>query len=174
MAGYRNSRHARKGEACTDCHAVHKAGVGQANLKQAQIELCASCHPEKKAEINNPYHHPVKEGKVLCSDCHNPHKNTAAAKKSYSKACVSCHPEKAGPFKYEHNPVADNCLNCHSPHGSMSQDMLTISKPALCLQCHGGTLRVLPSHNVLNNVTNNCTTCHKQVHGSNTSASLQF
>jgi len=41
--------------------------------KQTQPEVCFACHKEQRAQVNRPSHHPIKEGKVACSDCHNPH-----------------------------------------------------------------------------------------------------
>ena len=41
----------------------------------AQAEICFTCHKEQRSQINRPSRHPVvREGKVICSDCHNPHR----------------------------------------------------------------------------------------------------
>jgi len=170
--GFMKSRHARKGVSCISCHSVHKKGVGEASLVKKETDLCATCHPEKKAQSMSAYRHPIAEGKVGCTDCHSPHTAGAAASKTYTKACVKCHQEKAGPFRYEHEPVVDNCAECHSPHGAASENLLTVSRPALCLQCHAGDMRSLASHDITDVNSNKCTTCHKQVHGSNSSRTL--
>ena len=36
-------------------------------------EICFSCHMDKKMEFRLPYHHPVLEGHMSCTDCHDPH-----------------------------------------------------------------------------------------------------
>lgn len=163
VAGFRHSAHFRKGVACTSCHLVHKKGAGEVNLVQKQPDLCFSCHPEKQAQINMPNRHPIKEGKVLCSDCHNPHSNVTG--KQYSKNCVSCHPEKAGPFRSEHQPVVESCLNCHSPHGAANKDLLNFTQPGLCLRCHADDMFI--THNIASASYNKCTKCHTRIHGSN-------
>ena len=41
-------------------------------------ETCTGCHKEVKRDISRSSHHPIVEGKVKCSDCHNPHRATSA------------------------------------------------------------------------------------------------
>jgi DmsE family decaheme c-type cytochrome len=171
VAGFRNSRHGRKGASCTTCHAVHQKTRGEANLVKDEVSLCVSCHSEKQAEIHMPNRHPVVEGKVVCSDCHNPHTNSKTMAKNYSKSCVKCHPDKAGPFASEHQAVAESCLNCHSPHGGVNEKLLNAAKPGLCLSCHAGERFTIVQgpHNLANGANNDCTAagCHAQIHGSN-------
>jgi len=52
------------------------------------------------------------------------------------ETCTRCHGEKEGPFTFEHSDVNDECTACHSPHGSVNNNMLKVSQPFLCLQCH--------------------------------------
>ncbi len=35
--------------------------------------------------------------------------------------CFKCHSSKQGPFVYEHPPVAENCMICHNPHGTVAK-----------------------------------------------------
>ncbi len=86
-------------------------------------------------------HMPVREGKVVCTDCHNPHGSFSEAllkTATINEVCYQCHAEKRGPFLWEHPPVRENCLNCHDPHGSNNDFLLKISRPRLCQQCHSG------------------------------------
>jgi DmsE family decaheme c-type cytochrome len=121
-----------------------------------------------------PFHHPVNEGAVSCSDCHDPHgtfqANNLKATADQNAVCTKCHAETRGPFVYEHAAVkAEGCVGCHSPHGSQNARLLNM--PAintLCNQCHS---------RVANHTINGmgagsdelvpCTSCHTYIHGSN-------
>ena len=69
-----------------------------------------------------PFSHPVRQGKLGCSDCHEPHGTTAEkqlVRATINETCYECHAEKRGPMLWEHEPVAENCDDCHSRvHGS--------------------------------------------------------
>ena len=83
---------------------------------------------------------PLREGKMVCSDCHNPHGSTTEALLKtdlINDTCYKCHAEKRGPFLFEHLPVRENCASCHDPHGSVNEFMLKMSRPRLCAECHG-------------------------------------
>jgi DmsE family decaheme c-type cytochrome len=118
-------------------------------------------------------HMPVREGKVVCSDCHNPHGSFTESllkKDSINDTCYTCHAEKRGPFLFEHAPVRENCDNCHDPHGSINEFSLKISRPRLCMECHGmghGTANGINDPKTMGRACNNC---HTQVHGSNAPA----
>lgn len=174
---WRISLHAKGDISCVNCHSVHGAKKAsgkkdidkskndtEALLKDGEPDLCLSCHKEKANDINMPSHHPVKQGKVACSDCHGPHTNSVLEMDRAGEKCVKCHPEKIGPFTYEHTPVVDGCLTCHKPHGSVNQDLLTIRQPALCLQCHASTPM---THDTAKSSYKNCVGCHSSIHGSN-------
>jgi predicted CXXCH cytochrome family protein len=62
------------------------------------------------------------------------------AKASINDTCYQCHAEKRGPFLFEHAPVRENCLNCHTPHGSNQNTLLVAPIPFLCQQCHSNFL----------------------------------
>jgi DmsE family decaheme c-type cytochrome len=171
---WRVSTHATEDLTCAKCHSVHgktKSGVKRSAkeeeqlLANGQLALCVSCHAEKLGQISMPSHHPVKEGKVDCSNCHSPHDNSPLQVEGAKTGCVKCHNEKAGPFKYEHSPVAEDCTTCHTPHGSVNQDLLTLRQPSLCLQCHASTP---VTHNTSDTAYKKCTSCHVTIHGSNT------
>ena len=49
-----------------------------------------------------------------------------------NETCYNCHADKRGPMLWEHQPVRDNCLNCHTPHGS-NQPRLMIEPTSLPL-----------------------------------------
>jgi DmsE family decaheme c-type cytochrome len=183
-------KHQVGGVACNDCHVAHQAADKLLNRK-TQTEVCFTCHKEQRAESKKISHHPIGEGKVICSDCHNPHGSTGdklMKKNTVTETCFTCHAEKRGPFLWEHQPVTENCANCHSPHGSNLTPLLKSRAPFLCQECHDGphnsqspfagvvagiqgglttaaaTGLVNPSSSAAGRA---CMNCHVMVHGSN-------
>lgn len=176
-----NSIHTQNNISCISCHSPHKPQTKEFLLTKAQPELCYSCHLEKKAEFEMPFHHRVNEGLVQCSDCHNPH-GTVGPKQVRTSAtqdavCFTCHMDKQGPFVFEHQPVKiEGCASCHIPHGGANAHMLRVSNVnLLCLQCHTNSLMNAktgnapgtPSFHSQQTFFKSCTLCHIQVHGSN-------
>lgn len=184
---WHGSAHEARGLSCTTCHSVHEPKSETAQLRSATtMEQCFNCHKDTRAETWKTSHHPIREGKIACADCHNPH-GTVTAKlitaSSANEQCYSCHTEKRGPFLWEHPPVRESCLNCHTPHGSNHLKLQKTSVPYLCQQCHDNTrhpgtlydgLRVptlendSPSPLASNRLFNRaCLDCHAAIHGSN-------
>ena len=86
-------------------------------------------------ELNRPSRHPILEGKVACSDCHNVHGSVGpklVKKDSTVETCYQCHAEKRGPFVHNHEPVQEDCGNCHNPHGTVADSLLKMRQPFLC------------------------------------------
>ena len=52
------------------------------------------------------------------------------------RAARAATPRSAGPFLWEHAPVAESCTTCHDPHGSNNDRMLVAKPPFLCQRCH--------------------------------------
>ena len=160
------SSHALNDVSCFDCHKLHQ-GPQQKVSREQMAELCYGCHPEVKMENELFSHHPMREKKMACIDCHNPHGSTQdmlLLGSSPKETCTRCHMEKQGPFVFEHGDVTENCANCHTAHGSVNNHLLNAAMPFLCLQCHGGhMLNSTPGVKAL--YLNRCTDCHSQVHG---------
>ena len=175
------SAHEFENVACTSCHTLH-VGDDPVLATATQPEICFTCHKTKRAETKRPFSHPIEQGEMACSDCHNPHGSSGPsllAENTVNETCYGCHAEKRGPFLWEHQPVREDCTHCHRPHGSVHPGMLKNRGPFLCQQCHlapqhpsgaysGGGLAgaTLPS-GAQQMLGKNCLNCHSQVHGSN-------
>ena len=135
---WNGSAHDTRDVSCTSCHQIH-AQHDPVRNKHTQSEVCFTCHKDQRALANKPSHHPVPEGKMACSDCHNSHGSLgekALIKDTVNDTCYTCHAEKRGPFLWAHQPVTDNCANCHNPHGTTADSLLKTRAPFLCLSCH--------------------------------------
>lgn len=168
------SAHALSEVTCKDCHPVH-GGTNLITDPRAIVALCLKCHVEVSAEFSLPSHHPVKENKLFCTDCHDPHGNAnpkMLRKMTVKETCGRCHAEKTGPFLYEHGDITEDCTNCHRHHGSINENLLKLRQPFLCKQCHEGHRATAPDANPTlelagkNQRFNRCTDCHSMVHGS--------
>ena len=166
---------------CSNCHTVMKNVSRKFQLKTAfQPDTCFQCHKNKRAEMWRSSHIPVREGKVTCSDCHNPHgsySENLLKTATVNEVCFQCHAEKRGPFLWEHPPVTESCLNCHDPHGSNNDFLLKISRPRLCQQCHSGGQHNSNPRNPLVTLYaqgRECQNCHSNHHGSNNPAGPRF
>jgi DmsE family decaheme c-type cytochrome len=180
------SVHANKGIACTDCHTVH-TGPGIANRNQlARItvaDTCATCHKEQVRAENKFSHHPMRERKMNCASCHNPHGTTSpklVKANSTRELCFNCHAQYRGPFVFQHPPVLEDCFNCHQPHGSAYPALLKQPPVRLCRDCHitfhtpnftisgAGNQKVPNRPTRINQMAGSgCVNCHRNIHGSN-------
>lgn len=179
---WQGSSHEASDIACTNCHTVMKDITNRHQLTKAtEMDTCGTCHLRQRAEQMRNSHMPVREGKMTCTSCHNPHGTATPAllkENSINDTCYACHAEKRGPFLWEHPPVLESCTNCHSPHGSNHEKMLKLAKPRVCQQCHN-ELRAHPSnpYGRDNNdslsssrkfvLGRSCVSCHVTIHGSN-------
>lgn len=178
------SEHNRAGVNCRDCHEVHvsktaKASGAGINKMDKKSASCVKCHPDVMARFNMPSHHPVKEGGLSCTSCHDPHGGKEATLLSKNDQCLKCHQAIRGPKVFEHAPVVEDCTICHNPHGSPNRRLLETAQPVLCLQCHsladnrhaqGGTANARISGAVLRG----CTNCHGSIHGSHYDFHLRY
>jgi DmsE family decaheme c-type cytochrome len=190
------------GVACTDCHNPHPdaninklANISHTSIQRAQRlpmsvdepNACYKCHQEQFAQSHMPSHHPILEGKMTCSDCHDPHgraeRNLRAD--TVNMVCYKCHADKQGPFVHQHAPVEEDCSICHNPHGTVANNLLHQPVTFLCLRCHTGH-RSPPSDHFgmgTSDIDNlpyqravlftDCTQCHSQVHGSDLPSQLR-
>lgn len=186
---WESSAHMSGDVACSSCHETH-AAHDKVRDKKTQTEVCFSCHKEQRAQSHKISTHPIDAGKVVCSDCHNPHGSAGPKllkKNTVTETCYTCHAEKRGPFLWEHQPATEDCANCHTPHGSNISPLLKSRAPFLCQECHDGPhnsqapyARVVAgiqggltgAANAVVNPSSSaagraCMNCHVMVHGSN-------
>ena len=175
---WHGSAHDDDSIACSDCHTSH-AERDPVLATATQASVCFDCHQQQRTQSMKAYAHPVADGKMDCSGCHNTHGQTAdvlLARATTNQTCFDCHAEMRGPFLWEHAPSAEDCSNCHDPHGSNHPGMLSMRAPMLCQSCHSQDghpslpqdARGLPSGTASRFLLGqSCMNCHDQVHGSN-------
>jgi DmsE family decaheme c-type cytochrome len=186
---WKSSTHALQSVTCVDCHNPHPFsrlpqflnvdhyGVDRPKRMPMSVDqplVCYRCHPKIEALFRLPFHHPVPEGKMRCSQCHDAHGGESQRllkEPTVNLTCYKCHSSKQGPFVYEHPPVTENCMICHNPHGTVVKELLKQPPTFLCLRCHSGHngshhvhLGQVPSHQPA--FYTDCTQCHHQIHGS--------
>ena len=178
---------------CEACHgpgSLHvKAGGTKATIvnPKKSPEACFACHTDKRGEFSLANSHQVLNGKMSCSDCHDPHsgnaiKGSGATLEAETETCTKCHTAQKGPFIFPHNATKEGCTACHNPHGSINAKMLVARDANLCLRCHlqttdkNGTLFAGgEDHRTrLQNGTCWIAGCHEAVHGSNSSKPLRY
>ncbi len=153
---------------CGNCHMPHNS-PNQNLLTEKTPNLCYECHSDIQDEIKlaKTVHLPVKEDKN-CLNCHSPHAsdNNNILLKTENALCLSCHNDTISTEKgtipnikkhleestYIHEPVKDNCINCHKPHASENNFLLSEAFPskeyveakpenfAVCFECHDSGL----------------------------------
>jgi DmsE family decaheme c-type cytochrome len=183
---WKGSMHDARNLSCVTCHSVHSPKSERAQLKAASVtDTCVGCHKTEVAKLQRFGHMPLREGKMDCTACHNPHGSTNVRMLKVgnwvNETCVSCHTEKRGPHLWEHAPVREACNTCHDPHGSNNERMLVAKLPMLCQRCHIGTRhpstiydgnQLIARSNRL--IGRGCVNCHAQIHGSNSPAGNSF
>ena len=175
---WHGSAHDDNTVACSDCHTMH-AERDPVLATSTQAEVCFDCHQQQRTQSMKAYAHPIRQGKMECTSCHNMHGDTTElllARSNVNGTCFDCHAELRGPYLWEHAPVTEDCNSCHDPHGSNQPGMLTMRAPFLCQSCHSqaghpslpqderGLPGNMPSALMLGQ---SCLNCHDQVHGSN-------
>ena len=190
-----------EGQGCESCHgpgSLHVdagGGRGKFIINPGQDpEGCFQCHLEKKAEFSLQYHHPVKEGRMSCVSCHNPHGEDINLPKGMfvgrvNETCAQCHREQARLHVFEHEALREGCVSCHNVHGSINPKMLTERDNNLCLKCHAQVASpILPGVASIGKMPHagfapssfwergTCYSagCHTAVHGSDINSHLRY
>jgi DmsE family decaheme c-type cytochrome len=185
-AWWQGSAHDSRNLSCVTCHSVHDPKSARAQLKTTSVTAtCQTCHKQQAMKLQRSAHMPVREGKMECSTCHNPHGSTNVKQlrvgQWVNESCVSCHTEKRGPFLFEHAAGREACSTCHDPHGGNNDRMLVARTPMLCQRCHIGTRHPSTIYDAtqfgnksVRVIGRSCVSCHSNIHGSNHPAGNMF
>lgn len=167
--------HSSNDVACIDCHDIHS--------RQTEVEqptVCFDCHGSVRMAAGKVSHHPIVEGKIECSDCHNPHGSLShgmLVEDNVNQLCYQCHAEKRGPFVWEHPPVEEDCSICHNAHGSRHENLMKEKVTNLCQDCHNANLHSSRTYDGDSGFAGgratgagffgrSCLNCHGNIHGS--------
>jgi predicted CXXCH cytochrome family protein len=182
---------------CESCHGPGSkhmaAGGGRGKFivnPGKDATACFTCHLQTHAEFNLPQHHPVLEGKMNCTQCHDPHgmdimkPSRGLAMARLNESCAQCHREQTKPHAFEHPALREGCTTCHQPHGSINAKLLVERDSNLCLKCHAQTagpgaaggiyIGGVPHTDKVRMGTCFTAGCHTAVHGSNIDRRLVY
>lgn len=109
------------------------------------------------------YHTPYLEKN--CNSCHN-WRNMGENLGMNPALCFSCHKRFSYSYKFTHGPVsAGYCSECHLPHKSDFEHLLSKRESEICINCHThGNISKNRYHLISDE--ENCLVCHNP-HGSN-------
>jgi len=87
--GWHAGAHPTDEVGCADCHSSHAAR--DAVLQTAtQPEVCDDCHQLQRSESQKAFAHPLFEGKMDCTGCHDMHGDTVASQLARLNVNATC------------------------------------------------------------------------------------
>ena len=148
-------------------------------------ETCVACHKTEVAKLQRFGHMPVREGKMECSSCHNPHGSTNVRLLKtgnwINESCVSCHTEKRGPVslgsRAGSRSVQHLSRSARVEPGADARRETADALPALphrhapSSTIYDGAQLAAKSNRLIGR---SCVNCHTQIHGSNSPAGNTF
>jgi predicted CXXCH cytochrome family protein len=101
---------------------------------------CSTCH-QKLFQGKAVVHPPAEDDCTTCHEARIDETGTSMRLVDQEPAlCVMCHSDLEAAAAYEvetpHAPVGDSCLNCHDPHATETERLLTAKAAELCATCH--------------------------------------
>ncbi len=184
LAFWTSGKHQLNEVTCANCHSIHgeKLFPSYSGLNPVQksvsinkftttflpnqAEICWQCHQPIRAANFKPSHHPIIEGKVKCSDCHNPHGSVHARllNESAPNLCQDCHDWSRHPGTVYGASGAFNCQAGDTARTNVGTPPVSFPNcpPSQIGQPNPGVNNRLVSRACLN--------CHSNIHGSNAPA----
>lgn len=172
----------------------------KASVTKESIKTCMTCHENKDKSAStdkNIHAHPIFKyfAEDSCIQCHNPHGSTERffLNNKVTDLCLTCHGDKViATYPDDDPPVSvtthgiitkldkypKGCTNCHNPHYSSNEKMLSHKKEDLCISCHNkeiytkdasGNDRIIPNMElklkaeypkIHSGFSKDCTACH--------------
>jgi len=153
---------------CTDCH-TNISGFPHPKLtaqtrRDVSFQLytiCQNCHTDQYSQaLDSVHQREIAAGNTtaaICTDCHNPHTQTAITDPSGSiipevrlqipQKCAQCHNAIFQQYEQsvhgsaltaENNPDVPTCIDCHGIHGIKDPTTAEfyLQSPQLCARCH--------------------------------------
>jgi len=119
-------------QTCVTCHDPHVGAAASllkapTDTRDAEKNLCLTCHSEIAAQIAKPVLHGAVD--MGCGTCHTTHKSEPVSQpegmfhltRPLPALCLDCHDAEDAALKQAHQnqPFSEaNCAGCHNPHGS--------------------------------------------------------
>ena len=189
---WEGSAHQNNQVACNDCHKIHAPAdrvLGEEDADRSLLHLPQRAARRQPEDFDAPDR--GRQDRLLgLPQSARLGRPELLKKNTVNETCYTCHAEKRGPFLWEHQPVVENCTNCHTPHGSNITPLLKSRPPFLCQACHDGPhssesplgrnaagfqgglkSTVNPSNQATGRA---CLNCHSQIHGSNSPSGGYF
>lgn len=159
---------------CATCHQAHSGQSARMLRAASEPLMCFVCHDGtgSKYIVKTDYEgysggsrHPVPEGRITCTSCHNPHLNYQdpatpklldphkTGKNKGVDVCYECHGVGSTLVGGDHQTAFEQsihrtnipdppsgtqikCLGCHLPHGSANTRNKRLEGENVCFECH--------------------------------------
>lgn len=143
------SKHAKMGVKCPDCHGNHDAGFDSPEFTpRPGPDKCAKCHPIHVKEMLASKH----AGVVKCTSCHPRHTFSLQVARD-PMICATCHLSSSHVQDYRRSKMgviyqvmgpgnSATCQTCHMPDGTHNVSASLASKEEMlkiCNQCHSAS-----------------------------------
>jgi len=150
LAFWTSGKHSQNEVACSNCHSIHGKKLAPTINKFVttflpnQAEICGACHQQIRAATFKPSHHPIIEGKIKCTDCHNPHGSVhlKLLNEEAPNLCQDCHDGSRHPGTiygaaggYLCAP-GDTSPACAGKTGQFNSNVSTRLISRACVNCH--------------------------------------